>query len=102
MIIYYYCHFNIKNLGPIYSTIVDSISYCIIILDSYHTLPYNDIIYLFLCLFSLLIHLEIIELNCLGLNKNIKIEIEKSITLIKLSRLLIWKINFIGLKNLKN
>ena len=31
MIIYYYCHFTIiKNLGPIHSTIVYTISYCII------------------------------------------------------------------------
>ncbi len=76
-IIYYYCHFTIiQNLGPIHSTIVDTISYCIIKLF-YHSLHYNDIIYLFLCLFSLLIYLEIIELNFCGLNKNIKIEIEK-------------------------
>ena len=77
MIIYYYCHCNvIKNLGPIHSAIIDTISYCISKLF-YHSLHYNDIIYLFLCLFSLLIYLEIIELNFCRLNKNIKIEIEK-------------------------
>ena len=77
MIIYYYFHFHvIKKLGPIHSTIIDIISYCIIKLY-YHSLPYNDIIYLLLYLFSLLIYLEIIELNFCGLNENIKIEIEK-------------------------
>ncbi len=77
MIIYYYCHFNIiKNLGPIHSVIIDTISYCIIV-SFFYSLHYNDIIYLFLCLFSLLIYLEIIELNFCGLNKNIKIEIDK-------------------------
>ena len=77
MIIYYYCHCNvIKNLGPIHSTIIDTISYCIIKIF-YDLLHYNDIIYLFLCLFSLLIYLEIIELNFCGLNENIKIKIEE-------------------------
>ena len=76
-IIYYYCHYTIiKNLGPIHSTIVDTISYCIIKLF-YHSLHYNDIIYLFLCIISLLIYLEIIELNFCGLNENIKIKIEE-------------------------
>ena len=78
MIIYYYCRFTIiKNLGPIHSTIIYTISYCIIVLYSINSLPYNDIIYLFLCLFSLLIYLEIIELNFCGLNKNIKTKIEE-------------------------
>ncbi len=77
-IIYYYCHYTIiKNLGPIHSTIVYIISYCIILLYFYHELPKYYFIFLFLCLFSLLIYLEIIELNFCGLNKNIKIEIEK-------------------------
>ena len=77
-IIYYYCHFNIiKNLGPIHSIIVYTISYCIIVLYSINSLLYIDIIYLFLCIISLLIYLEIIELNFWGLNKNIKIEIDK-------------------------
>ena len=77
MIIYYYCHYTIiKNLGPIHSIIVYTISYFILKLF-YHSLPYNDIIYLFLCLFSLLIYLEIIELNFCGLNENIKIKIEE-------------------------
>ena len=78
MIIYYYCHCNvIKNLGPIHSAIIDTISYCIIKLCFYYSLHYNDIIYLFLCLFSILIYLEIIELNFCGLNENIKIKIEE-------------------------
>ena len=78
MIIYYYCHFNIiKNLGPIHSIMVYTISYCIIVLYSINSLLYIDIIYLFLCIISLLIYLEIIELNFWGLNKNIKIEIDK-------------------------
>ena len=77
MIIYYYFHFHvIKKLGPIHSTIIDIISYCIIKLY-YHSLPYNNIINLFLCIISLLIYLEIIELNFCGLNENIKIEIEE-------------------------
>ena len=76
--IFCYCHYTIiKNLGPIHSTIVDTISYCIIKLYFYHELPKYYFIYLFLCLFSLLIYLEIIELNFCGLNKNIKREIEK-------------------------
>ena len=76
-IIYYYCHFTIiKNLGPIHSAIVDTISYCII-LSFYPSVPIDFIIYLFLYLFLLLIYLEIIELNFCGLNKNIKREIEK-------------------------
>ena len=78
MIIYYYCHCNvIKNLGPIHSAIIDTISYCIILLYSINSLHYIEIIFLFLCLFSLLIYLEIIELNFCGLNENIKIEIEE-------------------------
>ena len=78
MIIFSYFHFTIiKNLGPIHSTIIDTISHCIIKLYFYHSLHYNDIIYLFLCLFSLLIYLEIIELNFCGLNENIKTEIEE-------------------------
>ena len=68
MIIYYYCHCNvIKNLGPIHSAIIDTISYCIILLYSINSLHYIEIIFLFLCLFSLLIYLEIIELNFCGL-----------------------------------
>ena len=56
-IIYYYCHFTIiKNLGPIHSAIIDTISFCIFKLYSINSLPYKDIIYLFLCLFSLLIY----------------------------------------------
>ena len=78
MIIYYYCHCNvIKNLGAIHSTIIDTISYCIIKLYFYHELPKYYFIYLLLCLFSLLIYLEIIELNFCGLNENIKIKIEE-------------------------
>ena len=78
MIIYYYYHCNvIKNLGPIHSAIIDTISYCIILLYSINSLHYIEIIFLFLCLFSLLIYLEIIELNFCGLNENIKTEIEK-------------------------
>ena len=57
-IIYHYCHFTIiKNLGPIHSTIVDTISFCIIKLYFDHELPKYYFIYLFLCLFSLLIYL---------------------------------------------
>ena len=77
MIIYYYFYFTvIQNLEPIHSTIVYTISYCIFKLF-YYSLHYNDIIFLFLCLFSLLIYLEIIELNFCGLNKNIKTKIEE-------------------------
>ena len=53
------------------------ILYHIVFSIYFYSLPKYYIIYLFLCLFSLFIYLEIIELNFCGLNENIKIKIEE-------------------------